>query len=382
MSATESEKYINSVNSHFFFDEFTFSNTEFVNQNSNQQLEFADHIIWLDYLLFIIQIKERRITENSSSEKWFNNKILNKAVKQVKSTHFYLDQLADINIENNKGHKRNLSEAKDSQRINLIVYFPGEKFQDELRQKKFYLSTEIGNIHLLHKEDYQWICRYLITPSEVSEYFAFRENLFVKHGILIDQLPEQYVLGHFLETLDIDVLNARYIKNLDKVNLSNHTFDISYLIDHFNESVINKKYPTEYYPIIQEIALLNRSYLKEFKIRFERTIEMIKDGKDVLPFRFYSEKTDCSFVFIPISTDLRMHWENMLGNMTYAHKYDMKSQRAVGVTMFYSAEKEINMRWCYLEFQHEFNFKIDYLLRTSNPFREVKGKEINNRYGV
>lgn len=383
MAGTQSEDIINRINQHFFFKEFTFSNNEFVDSNSKQKLEVADHIVWLDYMLFIVQIKERNTGETGSIEKWFENKVLNKAVKQVKSTHGYLDQFTDITIENNKGHRRNLAEAKESDRMNLIIYSPGEGFPEKLRQRKFYESSQIGLIHLFHVEDYNWICKYLITPAEIAEYLVFRERLHEKHGATIVNLPEQYVLGHFLETDNTDKLEARLIKNLSKVNLSSHEFDMSFLIEKFNDKLLRANHPTEYYSIIQEIALLNRSALTHFKIRFERTYEMVNENKDVDPYRIYIPRTDCAFVFIPLVADRTKHWEGVLRGFTYAQKYDMKARRAVGVTMFRGEDPEIiEMYWCYLESEHEFDPKMERMLKEANPFRGVSTHKLDNRYGL
>ena len=380
MAGTESENYINSINERFFFKEFTFSSNEFIDLESKQQLEVADHIIWLDYMLYIVQIKERNPNETGSIEKWFKNKILNKAVKQIKSTHGYLDRFSDIRIQNNKGHSRNLAEAKSARRTNLIIYSPLEEFPEDLRQQKFYKSSQVGLIHLLHQEDYDWICRYLITPAEVDEYLYFREKLYKRHGNIADQLPEQYVLGHFFETLDVEKLDSKHIRNLKKVELSSHEFDMSFLIHHFNDSIINNKYPTEYYPIIQEIALLNRTYLKHFKKRFDRTYERVKEQKYDDPYRFFCHQNDCAFVFVPLMNDVAEHCQNALQNLTYANKYDMKATRAIGVAMLYTSPEQIDMYWNYMEFEHEFDEVIEKALKKSNPFREVKEEWIENRY--
>jgi hypothetical protein len=380
MARTESENHVNSINQRFFFKEFTFSSNEFVDPESKQKLEVADHIIWLDYILFIVQIKQRNSNDPDSAEKWFKNKVLNKAVKQVKSTHSYLDRFSNITIRNNKGHSRNLADAKKAYRVNLIIYSPGEDFPEELRQQKFYPSSQVGLIHLLHQEDYDWVCRYLITPAEVDEYLYFRERLFVKHGNITTQLPEQYVLGHFLETFEVDKLESRYIRNLEKVDTSSSDFDMSFLIENFNQTLVNKDDQTDYYPIIQEIALLNRFYLKEFKKRFNRSCDMVMQKKDVDPYRIHCEKSNCSFVFIPLADYMLEHWKIALENLTYANKYDMKAHRAIGVAMFCSTPEKIDMYWFYLECEHAYDENMERMLKENNPFREVKRNVILNRY--
>ena len=83
MRQTKSENIIAQINKGVFFNEFTFSKTDFKALDSNQIYEFADNVVWLDELFFIIQIKEQAKSSNDDM-KWFENKILKIAVRQIK----------------------------------------------------------------------------------------------------------------------------------------------------------------------------------------------------------------------------------------------------------------------------------------------------------
>jgi hypothetical protein len=126
MAITNSENNISQINSNIFFKEFTFSKNDFKELNTNQKLEFADNVVWLDTLFFIYQIKEREPNSKNSDVKWFENKILKKAVKQIKSTLKYISTYPEIFIENEKGHKLDVIKAKEC--INpkrlLSIYLP------------------------------------------------------------------------------------------------------------------------------------------------------------------------------------------------------------------------------------------------------------------
>ncbi len=225
----------------------------------------------MDDIFFIFEIKERELTEKSDDSSWFKNKILNKAVKQIKQTHEYLKKYPNIPIVNQKGHEKNISQANFNKVQSAIIYSPSDKFEDEQRFQKFYRSQKVGLIHLFHSEDYYWICKYLITPAEVEEYLIFRKELFEEHPQHLNLLPEQYVLAHFFETLDTSEIKPKYITNFKKLTTDTTDFNISYLIENFNKNIRFLKEQTEYYPIIAEIAKLNRAELTEFKKRFIRT---------------------------------------------------------------------------------------------------------------
>lgn len=381
MKNNESEDLVDQVNQNVFFKEFTFSQNEF--KVAKLKLELADHVVWLDDLFFIFQIKDRNPTDEENGAKWFQNKIINKAVKQIKNTLKYLNEFEHIPLINNKGHEFNLSDARGLDKRKVIVYNPAGNFPEEKRNLKFYKSSQIGLVHLFHAEDYAWICEYLQTPAEVEEYLDFREDLFDVQEHMIVHLPEQYVLGHFLETLDVDHIDPSYINNVRDFKHDTEDFDISGVINNFTQSIRLANGATEYYPIIREIAKLKRSELREFKLRFVKAWEVCKEEEFKLPYRIYLPRTDCGFIFIPLPRSMAEKWNNALYNNTLAHKYDQRAGKCVGVVVMQHLEKGenyIDMNWMYVEQEWFYDDLIEAELKNDFPFRQVSTKEIKNRY--
>jgi len=155
------------------------------------------------------------------------------------------------------------------------------------------------------------------------------------------------------------------------------------LIENFSKNIQLLKEQTEYYPIIAEIAKLNRIELIEFKKRFVRTIEKCKEKDITIPFRMYLPRTDCGFVFAPLNKRASNHWKTALNNFTVAQKYDQKAYRCVGLVMFETeidGETVLDMYWSFMEQNWEYNAEIEKLLLENFPFREVKLKRMDNRY--
>ncbi len=370
---TESEKYISELNSNFFFKEFTYSSTKFKFDQKGQELELADNVVWLDNFLLISQIKERNDSGKSNIENWFKSKVLRKAVKQIKDTISYFEIYKDISIPNERGHVLNISEARKVKPIKLIIYAPKFQFPENLRFQKFYKSKEIGNVHLFHIEDYLWICKYLITPFEIGEYLDFRERLFVNHEKELNNLPEQYVLGHYLETLDTSKLDFRYIDNLKKLVHDEKEFDISFIIENFKGKIRIEPDSLDYYAIIKELAKLNRADLREFKKRFLLAIEKSKEQDFTLPYRITSLNSKCGFVFVPLEYDRREFWQNAIINLTEAHKYDQKLDKCIGMIVYqHPIEKYFDVNWCYSKSNWKYNEEFEKLLKKNYPFRAVK----------
>ncbi|KAB2887862.1 MAG: hypothetical protein F9K32_18530 [Desulfobulbaceae bacterium] len=382
MESNPTETTVSLINVNVFFKEFSFSKNDFIDVETNQMQEFADNVVWLDDIFFIYQIKDRKPSD-SDDIKWFENKVLKIGVRQIKKTLQYLNTCTQVTITNAKGHKVNISEAKKNSPRKIIVYTPGNLFPEHKRFIKFYESGEVGLIHLFHSEDYYWICKYLLTPAEVDEYLYFREAFYNQQKLILNKFPEQYILAHFLETLETDHIDSKYIDNLKIIDNETIDFDISFLIDNFTSNIRTIKHETEYYPIIREIAKLNRSEMAEFKKRFVRCLEVCKKNKSDLPYRVYFPRTDCGFVFIPLTIQESSVWKRALNNFTIGHKYDRKAGKCVGVATSYittSGGNNFDINWVYMEFPWKFDLKIDSLLRENFPFREVKHKQIYNRY--
>jgi len=380
---TNSEKIVAQINSNVFFKEFTFSKNDFKELDSNQKLEFADNVVWLDNLLFLYQVKEQDL--NSTSDKnWFENKVLKKAVRQIKSTLEYIYSYPEILIENEKGHKLDITEAKECiNKKRIIIYHPKDDFPENLRRKKFYDSSEIGFIHLFHHEDYYWVCKYLITPAEINQYLNFREDLYFFDRGYSNALPEQYFLGHFLETTQTDHFEPKYITNLTSHKADLDKFNISNIIENFAKNIKLTNHQTEYYPIITEIAKLNRSELVEFKQRVSLCIEKSETEVFIYPYRIYLPRTCCGFVFIPLHSTKAHNWKNALNNLTLGHKYESKAQKCIGVVIFRDKSdlKYFEFYWQYVNAAWEYDEVMEQLLKDNYPpFRKTKYKQIDNPY--
>jgi hypothetical protein len=214
-----SENLVAPINSNVFFQEFTFQKNKFYPDNNKNELKLADNIVWIDDLLIIFQIKDRNkddLCDSLSESKWYQNKIIRKAVSQIKDTLEYFSKYPQIIIQNERGYKIDVAKAKQTFIKKIIIFKPNENFPNDLRFNKFQESRTAGMIHLFHIEDYYHICRYLVTPAEINEYLEFRENIFLRHRGLINNYPEQYVLGHFLETSDTSIIKPEYVENLKR----------------------------------------------------------------------------------------------------------------------------------------------------------------------
>jgi hypothetical protein len=383
------ERYLSELNENIFFREFSFAKNKF-SPAQQSELEFADHVIWLDELLITFQLKEREPTGTHTKHteiKWFEKKVVGKATKQIRDTLKYFKAYDEINITNERGHVFNVSAAKTKVRINVVSYAPHELLPKRCRRKKFHLSSTAGFIHLIPAYDWLGICHSLTTPAEIAEYLAFRQAISQKHQGKVNLLPEQALVGQFLYgTLDTEP-DRSFTKYLQLLLPAQHEFDMSHILARFGDRIVKtinissaQGFAEEYryYQVLKELAKLNRNELREVKTRFDLCIKKCKANEFAPPYRITVPRTGCGFVFIVITKDRATTTVNALQNFTYAHKYDHKLNKCIGIS-FANDGEYYDVGWCLLEEPWTFDAEMEQKLKEHYPFLEVT-EEVIPRY--
>lgn len=363
------------LHSNHFIKEFTFGKNKFIGHSKGQELEFADNVVWIDQFFLVFQIKDRDIEKESNFENWFKSKILRKAVQQIKNTISYLDEFDEILIENERGVLHDIAKAKGQRPLKLIVYNPGYNFDNKLRNKKSYLSSKIGHIHLLHIEDYNLICETLITPYEIQEYLNFREQLINRNGENLNSLNEQYILKHYFIDHTDTKINLDYIQREVNIIINLDEFDISSIIQDFNKKVQLTSGKNDYYYVIKELAKLHRSDLKHFKERLSLAIEKSKRQEFDIPYRMTSSESNCGFVFIPLEFEKKEYAKNALTNFTHIHMYDQKLDKGIGMISYFNPiDKYFDIYWIFINQKWIEDKEYEQIIYKDFPLRRVKAK--------
>ncbi len=371
---TESEQYITKLNSNVFFREFSFSRNKFF-PKPKEELEFADHVIWIDDLLIIFQEKERNIsnaTDSASEEKWFNKKVVGEATKQIRDTLKYLRDYKDIHLPNERNHTLNIATAKLTSIDKIVLYSASSALPIKCRNKKYHNSSSVGFIHIFHFDDYLGICETLVTPVEIHHYLSYREELIIKWTNKTDHLPEYALVGHFLYgdlSVEPSIENKNYLTALRD---NRNEWDFTNIIRTYADSMTADKKSQDYYKIITELAKFKRTDFKLFKERFELAKDKAMKNEFARPYRMTIPWTGCGFVFVPITQDMISRRTQGLLNITLAHKYDQKLSKCIGLSFSPEDDKVFYVEWCYIEFPWEHDEEMEKMLKKSFPFRSVK----------
>ena len=372
------QEELSELSAHFFFREFSFSKNTF-RPTPNNEVELADHILWIDDAIVVFQVKERQVEGETTPERetrWFERKVVSLATKQIRDTLTYLEANEQIQVKNHRGHRRSIEASRLSAIHKVVCYLPNDVLPAERRSSKFHNSRMAGTVHLIAGNDYLGIVRTLLTPAEFSEYIGFREELIQRWGQGVNDAPEIALVGQYLSgnaDTPPTLAFADYVRTLeDRID----EWDMSGVIRHFPERVTTNNEPTDYYPIVSEIAKLKRNELREFKKRFKMSMEKSRSGEFVQPYRIACPRTSCAFLFIPIETELIEYRREGLMNLTYACKYDLKVPKCIGLSFAPEENGWYSVEWCYMDFPWAFDAEIEERLKENNPFRPVKAVEL------
>ena len=373
------EKDIARFNEFYFFREFTFSENTF-RKSPTEEVELADNVVWLDEPLIVYQLKERQAPSNTTPEKeqkWFRRNIIDSAKQQISDTLNYLQNHTNIQIQNHRGHTFNLTVSSLDCVHKLIVYKAHEFLPESCRRQKHHRSKTAGFIHLISADDYLGIVKTLLTPAEVADYLAFRETLISNWEEDILYLPEQALVGQYLSGESECQPGKHFLDYLRELDHRAEEWDISGIINVFLERITNNNALTDYYYIVREIAKLKRNELREFKTRYKLSMEKARANEFTQPYRIALPRTGCGFVFVPLTHDLIESRLQFLQNLTYAHKYDVKLPKSIGVSFAPEEDEWYSVEWCYIDFPWQHEPELENMLQQSNPFREVRVAELS-----
>jgi len=373
----ESESFADelaALNEWHFFREFVYSRTTF-RPVPEQEVELADNLVCLGDILIAYQLKQREDVAGSDATKekrWFNNKVLGKATRQIRDTDKYLRDHESIELQNARKHRSQVTFSSIRQFHKLIVYLPADELPAECRAIKHHRSTTVGVIHVISGHDYLGIVRTLLTPAEVADYLSFREALISRWPDDILSVPEAAVVGQYLSGDFGDRPSVKYIDYVGRLEHHADEWDMSGIIAKFPDRVTTDNGPTDYYPIVRELSLLKRDELRQFKQRFQISLEKARADEFARPYRMAVPRTGCGFVFVPVTKDLLPRRRVGLVNLTLAHKYDQRLSKCIGVSIADDVKPWFTVEWCYMESLWEEDRELDQWLKSSNPFREVK----------
>lgn len=375
------EDFIAAINANTFLREFAFSATQ-LRVPGLGEIELADHLVLLDDIALVFQLKEREAGAPSSGDdvqRWFASKVLKKGIQQLRETHRLLQLHKGRSLVNDRGHLISLPDPTPP--LSNIVVYRAKVLPAPIAGKRSYASRTIGFVHILRDIDYFGICRILVTPAEIRDFLAFRERVMVR-GSPAPAVSEAALVGQFLVDAENAAPNERFRKAFIALRDDPDDWDISFMTQRLGDQIAYQEGdPSEqsYYKLLAEIAKLSRSELREFKLRLRLALEAVREDRYEPPYRFAVPRTNCGFLLLPVIQEMRPMARNALRNFSLASKHEQKVEKQVGAAIWKSG-KHIDIEWLYTEYPNEPNPELDELLRRDSPFRSTRERLLPRYY--
>ncbi|QND63679.1 hypothetical protein HB777_07050 [Mesorhizobium loti] len=346
------EEFIGQQNGTTFWKEFTF--TQLKLRVAGGEAELADNVVWFGDVAIIIQMKERVAeTEDPEAERrWFNNKVMKTAIKQIKDSMRFLDERGSIPVSNIRNQSFELRKANLREVKKVVIYKSGRALPAESRGVQYKESQSVGFIHIFDQDNYDRALNILIAPEEIRRYLDYRQASLLKlagHKIRVteDDIIAAYTLAQLVPTPTSHTALTRLMDDIDSYNLSSI---LGNLADHIEvDDRIN-----EYAKIMVEFARVPRAAWKAAKERLDRCLVASRTGQFLQPYRFYYEGTDTSFVFSALHPDIpagnadREKRGGYLQFLTTAGKYLSQAKTGVGVQVSY-LDGDVMIDWCLVD---------------------------------
>lgn len=279
----ETEKVLSAFAQMYFFKELVQDQLQFTEDGSTEK-EVADLLLNLGDIIVAIQLKARSDadkTEDQEKEiKWLNHKCKD-AKKQVKDSIMHIRTGNLPAFENERGQY--ISIDPDANIIPLVIFMNediGDKYDHVLRKH----SEDGMDINCLSFQDFQTICKELLTPIEIVEYLRWRLSFYQNNGnvnISIFMGDDDSVL--FTKPASGEALVHQFLAEQYGIKhakeMEPYVAPFQWMLHNLPERVVAESIDNSSYPMILFFSHFDRTEIKAFEERISRALESAKRGE-------------------------------------------------------------------------------------------------------
>lgn len=279
----EAEKVLSAFAQMYFFRELVQDRLQFTEEGSTEK-EVADLLLNLGDIIVAIQLKARNgadKTEVLEKEiKWLNHKCKD-AKKQVKDSIIYIRTGALPAFENERGQLVKIE--SDADIIPLVIFMNediGNKYDHVLRKH----SEDGMDINCLSFQDFQTVCREMLTPIEIVEYLKWRLSFYQNNGnvnlsifmnnddsVLLTKPASGEALVHQFLAEQYGIKNAR--------EMEPYVVSFQWMLHKLPERVVVESIDNSSYPMILFFSHFDRTEIKVFEERISWAKESAKKAE-------------------------------------------------------------------------------------------------------
>jgi len=352
--------------------------------------QIADRVLLAGDTGFIFQLYERELkvpAKTGDIEKWVSGQVVKKGVRRIQATRELLASYSALSVVNHFGHRITVTARNPDALIGVVVYRVPPKTKP-FRAARFKQNRNGGFVHILRDVDYFEICQHFVSPTELSDYFAFRRDMLVGWDPPTTAVSERALIGQYLlEDFSSPPSSSleRAARSRGGATASEFSFvldslgaDIARLEDDSAEEEHHEEdWPAgeDSYAIMSELAGLSRYELRALKDLFRNALDAVRANRFELPFRITSSRTGCGFLILPVMRDFQDRAFEALESLSIASKHELALPKQVGVGMWKEGEF-VDMEWIYLAGENTPQPDIDARLAQSYPFRLASDRRL------
>jgi hypothetical protein len=341
-------------------------------RSADDETELADHVVLLDDIGFIFQLKEREqkvASKPGDLEKWVANNVVKKAVKQVQNTRDLLRSYKGLSLVNHFGHRVYVPASDPEGLVSMIIYRVPPKSR-AFRAARFKKGRNGGFIHILRDLEYFEICEHFVTPAELLDYFNFRRDILINWDPAVTAVTEGAFIGQYLLEDYSSAPDAKF-ERAARSRGGPTACEFTFVMDSLASRIAGQHSDyadTDCYEILIEISLLGRYELKALKQQLRLALEAVRANRFELPFRIASGRTGCGFLVVPVTHEFHDRAMDALESLSVASKHELDLPRQVGIGMWRNSEF-VDIEWIFQEGTNPPNPELDERLAFSYPFR-------------
>ncbi|MCR5457668.1 MAG: hypothetical protein K6F14_06300 [Clostridiales bacterium] len=339
----QSERLLNAFSELYFYKELTFSDLKYRPQGQTER-ELADILIKVKNYVLAIQLKARntcdRTEDETNEEKWLEKKC-RIAKSQIEETIKIIESGTPLMFNNNRGDTITIDNGLTV--VPLVMFMnPTIKKYNRILLK----HSEIGmDINCISYEDFCYVCKMLITPMEIIDYFIWRKEKYLNNyktetlicidedGFSLSSMDgKEPLLGIFLhEKYGINSI----IKN--KTNLNTFRF----ILLNLKERLVAQSQDNASIELVDFFSALTRIEINALVERLNSAIEYSKDNKEKKIIGTLRTEEYC--IFVMASKDN----SEMLDYYLNIVLEKVNTPVLVGISVYWENKKEFRIDFIY-----------------------------------
>lgn len=347
----------------FFFKEFVYRNLYFY--EGKQKLELCDGLIEFQDSYVIFQIKEK---DTSTSVKWLNKKVYDKAVSQIKDSIGMIRRAENLQVESYAAEQITIDCTKE---IIPVIIFDS----DDKEYKQIHTSQKEADLKInIRMEDFNLVLNSLAIPYDIVLYLKMRMSFFENKlpHFFINEVSESVTT--FARIDDEQGLIDYYIAmmNGNKYISEDAMKGFRFVIKNFSDRLIREDdyQPGMYKEVLECLIKSNRNTVHDFMLRWQICVEHCMRNEETIHHFLIDSVNDVGYLFFTQKSLIKD--KDYIDFVINLFKYKFKKQNVIGVVFHILEDKNYSVEWMYKSYKYTQDDAMDEILQEEPLWNNAK----------